>query len=874
MALLIGGCALAPLCAQPVVSSVSPSPNANGAALGANVSADFSTNMAQPGAGEFRLFSKSRGWVGGGIQASGNTITLDPTVDLFPSEELQAILTGDVQDAQANPMGTPYSWQFRAAAVNRAASFGSINNQYNGLAGNGEGVIVTADFNGDGFTDIFDGQYGAQDKVFLGNGQGGFTAVNVGGSSNNCYAAAAGDFDEDGDMDLVVSGYGQQDRVFFNNGSGSFTTSINIGTGSEETMSMNVADIDGDGHLDIVAVTGGISASADAIYLGDGQGGFTSTVIEIYPGTNVATTSNAWDVALGDMDGDGDIDIVTAEFSLTFADSSRIFWNDGHGGFDLQNMTAYAVPMQAICLDVGDIDNDGDTDIVLGTNDNSNVQAGYTYFYFNDGTGNFNATSTTAIELTWTVKLADFDGDGDLDLLFGEPGSGSRVGFNNGAGQFAQAQSLGSAASNYFYGVGDVDNDGDLDVVNHQWLFLNGGSPASIEVTFGGNTLTDGDTVPVAYNTTLSSLAPAVSVTDLDQDTVDINLSVTGNPNIDPGQWQLAGGQTPFNLTPTTGVFDQGGVTHDFTLSASDGINTTTFTFHVVVSGGAQPSMSVSENGNAIADGSAATAGRDFGSRDITAGAGTALSIELANSGAANLDITSVTLAGGAAGEFILDTSSMAGSVTPGNATAFTIAFDPSTVGVKTAQVEIQHNDPGLANPFSFEIKGEGTVAPAIVVKVSGATTVSGGAISFSSFTVGSTAPAPQVVTIENHGSGDLQVGTPVLSGAGFTLDTSGFNGVVSPGGSTSFQVLFSATSTGNYNAAIEFTHDDSAATNPFVLNVTGQVVDPVADSGGSGSGSGGCVGVAGGSDWHSILLLMLVMAALAVCKGARRKRA
>ncbi len=178
---------------------------------------------------------------------------------------------------------------------------------------------------------------------------------------------------------------------------------------SDETFAMALGDVDGDGDLDLVF---GNSVSQNRLYLNDGKGKFTDATAARWPGRG---WSNA--VSLGDVDGDGDLDLVLATHG-----QNRLYLNEGKG--KLNDATASRLPKDVDltkAMGLRDVDGDGDLDLVFGNEVFGN--GGQNRLYLNDGKGKF--TDATAsrlpkeIDSTNAVGLGDVDGDGDLDLVFG-----------------------------------------------------------------------------------------------------------------------------------------------------------------------------------------------------------------------------------------------------------------------------------------------------------------------------------------------------------------------------------------------------------------------------------------------------------------------
>lgn len=272
-----------------------------------------------------------------------------------------------------------------------------------------------------------------------------------------------------------------------------------------------VTDVDGDGDLDIVAVNcGGFFSNPQpqplTVYTNDGAGNFTngSALFNNY-------TAALRQVAFGDIDNDGDIDVYAPAAGQEQPDA--LFVNE-NGTF--VNQASARLPAglssDAGATRFGDFDNDGDLDLFVANgyiNDNAEPGA----LYKNDGTGVFTlaagAVPTSADGVNPDdVDLADFDGDFDLDILINMHSGENSLWLNAGDGTFVDASGglapLGNNGLHYGPGVCDVDNDGDRDILidnvggNYlEQLLINNGSAVFTDQTgkISGNTGADDNIV-------------------------------------------------------------------------------------------------------------------------------------------------------------------------------------------------------------------------------------------------------------------------------------------------------------------------------------------------------------------------------------------
>ena len=275
--------------------------------------------------------------------------------------------------------------------------------------------------------------------------------------------AGVADLDGDGDLDIVIANEFRPNILLLNDGAGRFTDgSSRIPAVNRDSEDVGIADFDGDGDLDIVVVSE--DDRTNELYFNDGAGRFTDEGARL----PVEGTTNG--VVVADVSGDGFPDILFANNG-----QDALIINDGTGNF--ADETAERLPRSADVtqdLELGDVDGDGDLDLIVA-NEGANA------LYINDGTGRFTDESAARIpqrqggEETREADFGDVDGDGDLDLLFANVAAfvagadpRNRLLINDGNGMFADetASRLPAASVSSFDGdLVDVDGDGDLDIV-------------------------------------------------------------------------------------------------------------------------------------------------------------------------------------------------------------------------------------------------------------------------------------------------------------------------------------------------------------------------------------------------------------------------
>jgi len=343
------------------------------------------------------------------------------------------------------------------------------------------------------------------------------------------------DLDKDGDLDIVMAnggglfapGNAEESVVYLNDGKAAFfnATTSSFGSAHNQSRQVAVGDIDGDGDMDLFQ-PGGYGTDADKLWVQTAQAVFADQASTKLPAGQM---SHAASTHFGDLDGDGDLDLIVGDWGNGAADAKSrliLYTNDGTGTFTLtetQKDTPVSgdhfpatIPATATApyygarptdLDLVDVDGDFDLDILINHRD------GFSRILLNDGHANFsdgtNFAGTLPANITanyppkqgpyaYNQEACDLDEDGDLDLVLDNAGKKpdsapagggtnvTQVLINNGHGVFTddtanrivgEPASLDGSAK-----CADVDGDGHYDIVvgsrvhTSEKVLLNNGS--------------------------------------------------------------------------------------------------------------------------------------------------------------------------------------------------------------------------------------------------------------------------------------------------------------------------------------------------------------------------------------------------------------
>ncbi len=274
-------------------------------------------------------------------------------------------------------------------------------------------TVLTSDLNQNGKTDVIALNYGGPAQVFL-NGSQGFGAPEIlNGLNGNDLAATSGvvgDVNGDGKPDLIVGIENDQALLYLNNGTDTPFSNVNPIplAGVDSATSLALGDVNGDGKLDLVA---GLANGSAMLFLNNG----TSNPFDHVTGQSIANSYDASAVALGDANGDGRTDLVVA----TSSGPARYYENTGDASQPFNGLPGRTVGSgPALAVAMTDITGNGRADLVIGEGGIGSVYYQYdslTSTYDNGVTlGEGAAAASDGIYL---LAVGDVNGNGVKDLV-------------------------------------------------------------------------------------------------------------------------------------------------------------------------------------------------------------------------------------------------------------------------------------------------------------------------------------------------------------------------------------------------------------------------------------------------------------------------
>lgn len=336
-------------------------------------------------------------------------------------------------------------------------------------------AIATGDLNGDRRADLIVGQTVGV-KVAFGDGRGGMSAGTPAGTGATPNSIAVADLDGDGDIDIVTSnqgGTGNTFSVLFNNGSGTFgvenTYTMPAG---HKSLKVTTGDVTGDGRPEVVA----LSDKLVTIWTNNGAGSLTLGFSRVYATPSCCYNSGYSAVRVAKVTTDQHADLVLTVNTYDYGNEPQLQIMPGTGGGNFGSTTYHRYPnvpttnrpaFHTIEVEVADVDNDGDVDVIAGAQSSHNRRGAHLVVMRNDGTGAYPPTSGSSHNvgfLSGSVMAGDLNDDGNVDIL--------SVGYfayflNDGAGNFPTGVPKWNVPSAYSAALADLNGSGQgtLDVV-------------------------------------------------------------------------------------------------------------------------------------------------------------------------------------------------------------------------------------------------------------------------------------------------------------------------------------------------------------------------------------------------------------------------
>ncbi len=344
------------------------------------------------------------------------------------------------------------------------------------------------------------------------------------------------DLDKDGDLDILSasSGNGGSEISWYKNrGDYTFTEFI-ITYDANNPQSIKAGDMDKDGDLDILYTT--YEAGASLVQcINDGSENFTCNPI-----TNATDGLSYIDIVSLDKQNDNRLDIITSSW-----DNNRVEWlkNSGDGTFTGSHMIDYQNSNQAISTHTCDFNKDGKVDIVSAYYGSNRIDW---YAYNINDNGNFEHHFVANINSVYSIDIADINGDGYDDIIATSNSDGKIYWYKSTQSTnptFSSALEIATLPNIYYASGVDMDNDGDIDILSNS-------SQTSGKIVWYENIGSDTNFTEHIVATTLSHVKRVFAV-DIDNDTImDV---ISGNQAGDIIVYEN-NDTDPINILSKTGV--------------------------------------------------------------------------------------------------------------------------------------------------------------------------------------------------------------------------------------------------------------------------------------------------------------------------------
>ncbi len=294
----------------------------------------------------------------------------------------------------------------------------------------GYAALATGDINGDGLPDIVAASHFGGVQTLLSDGRGGFTEK-VFRREDGYVAAQLADVNGDGHLDLILVGYQKVGiEVYLGDGTGNWTLHTTLPEPRPGIImpgrALAVSDPHHDGHLDLVVA---FQRWGVYVYHGDGQGNFTGGPIDL-----ASPSTDFQSLVLGDVNKDGRSDLVINGTYDGRAESNGpdVYLSDGRGGWKASSEGLKVLKFASAGLAVGDLDQDGNLDIVAAGNVTGEPGDDGLFWFKDDGKEGWrlvpeSGLPTSGLSLVHSITLADVDHDGVPEIIALSGGLNGRI---------------------------------------------------------------------------------------------------------------------------------------------------------------------------------------------------------------------------------------------------------------------------------------------------------------------------------------------------------------------------------------------------------------------------------------------------------------
>jgi len=688
-----------------------------------------------------------------------------------------SLAVGDFNhDGNLDVATVPYTEQSLEVALGNGNGTFGVATDFNADAR--PDFVATGDLNGDGILDLVVANYDSNDiSVLLGKGDGTFgTASDTPVGESEPGALVLADFNGDQKLDLVVASLGEGGArggltVMLGKGDGTFGSPLLYA--KDDFQAVTVADMNGDGKLDLIAFGSDPSTKADfiTISLGNGDGTFQKAI-------TTTTTGYYYSLIVADFNGDGRLDVAGGQYDGAI----DIYLGKGDG--TLQAPVSFAAAAYPAYLISGDFNADGAPDIAASN-------SGYGLSVLLNTAGTFITTTSSpnpsgvGQSVTFTAKVK-----GSINTTTTPTGS---VTFYDGSTSLGKVtMTAGSASlSTSTLTVGNhtitASYSGDTN------FFAHTGAPLTQSVQSGPLV-----TLSPTSLTFASQLVGTVSTPQM------IILTNSGVSTLTITSIVVSG---DYGISSTCASSLAAGKKCSITVSfAPTAAGTRTGTVSVTDNAPGSP-QTVSLTGTGIAPTVTLSPTTLTFATQLVSTTSAGQTVTLTNTGTAALTISLISITGTNPTDY-LQSNNCGSTVAVSGSCTISVAFRPKARGARTASLSIADN--AIGSPQTVALSGTGTVV-----------SLSASSINFGTETVGKTS-APNTLTLTNTSQTALTISSITLTGAnpGDFAQTNSCGTGIHGGATCTISVTFTPTKKGARSASVSIT--DSGGGSPQTVSVTG----------------------------------------------------